>query len=270
MIRRRRLRPPTHQPPVPSVLVSPRAVKAWTHSHNITDRERHYIDFIDGRDIEFLNEYLALCRGAGLETRWIDSGLEGYKRLLAANIHTPHELRCALRELVPHLRKKQEDDPVLKAEQQLIGKKLPGFFPTPRPVISRMLELAEIREGDRVLEPSAGKGDILDMIREQHLSVSVTAIELNKTLFDVLEAKGHDVNWMDFLVDYSGEHDVIVMNPPFEGLQDIAHVQHAYKQLASGGRLVAVMSAGPFFRSDKKAEEFRAWIEEIGGEVAGR
>jgi hypothetical protein len=93
--------------------------------------------------------------------------------------------------------------------------KLPGFFPTPRPVISRMLELAGIEDGDRVLEPSAGKGDILDMIREQHPGASVTAIERNQTLFDVLEAKGHEVSWSDFL-EYSGEHDVVVMNPPFE------------------------------------------------------
>jgi phospholipid N-methyltransferase len=67
------------------------------------------------------------------------------------------------------------------AEAKLIGMKLPGFFPTPRPVISRMLELAEIKDGDRVLEPSAGKGDILDMIREQHPDASVTAIEQNQT-----------------------------------------------------------------------------------------
>ena len=192
--------------------------------------------------------------------------MEDWKRLRAADIFTPQELRCSLRELIPHLRKRDEDDPVQVAEAKLIGMKLPGFFPTPRPVISRMLELAGIQDGDRALEPSAGKGDILDMIREQHPDASVTAIELNKTLFDVLEAKGHDVSWSDFL-DYSGEHDVVVMNPPFENLFDVDHVQHAFKQLAAGGRLVSVMGAGAFFRSDKKAEQFRAWLEELGAEV---
>lgn len=171
--------------------------------------------------------------------------MEDYKRLHAADIQTPHELRCALRELIPHLRKRDQDDPVQMAEAKLIGKKLPGFFPTPRPVISRMLELAEIQDDDRLLEPSCGKGDILDVVREQHPDTSLTAIELNRTLFDVLEAKRHDVRSEDFL-EYEGEHDVIVMNPPFEQLLDIDHVQHAFKQLAAGGRLVSVMSSAPF------------------------
>ena len=56
-----------------------------------------------------------------------------------------------------------------------------------------MLELADIQEGDRILEPSAGKGDILDMIRLHHPENEVTAIERNGTLLDVLEAKGHSV-----------------------------------------------------------------------------
>jgi hypothetical protein len=45
------------------------------------------------------------------------------------------------------LGKRNANDPVQVAEAKLIGMKLPGFFPTPRPVISRMLELAEIKDG---------------------------------------------------------------------------------------------------------------------------
>lgn len=57
----------------------------------------------------------------------------------------------------------------------------------------------------------------------------------------------------------------IYMNPPFEEGQDIDHVQHAYKILAPGGQMVAVMSEGPFFRGDRKATEFREWLEGVGG-----
>ena len=52
----------------------------------------------------------------------------------------------------------------------------------------------------------------------------------------------------------------IVMNPPFTRSQDIAHVLHAYKFLAPGGKLVAIMSPGHTFRQDKKATEFRDWL----------
>ncbi len=54
--------------------------------------------------------------------------------------------------------------------------------------------------------------------------------------------------------------------PLFGGLCQKPHVRHAVDQLASGGRVVAVMSEGPFFRQDRKANEFREWLDELGGE----
>jgi hypothetical protein len=56
------------------------------------------------------------------------------------------------------------------------------------------------------------------------------------------------------------------MNPPFEKLQDVAHVLHAFNMLKDDGRLVAIMSPSAFFRSDKKCQDFRDWFEQLGGE----
>ncbi len=53
----------------------------------------------------------------------------------------------------------------------------------------------------------------------------------------------------------------------FETGQEIEHVQHGFDRLTDGGRLVSVMSVGPFFRTDKKAGEFRAWLEELDHEI---
>ena len=86
----------------------------------------------------------------------------------------------------------------------------------------------------------------------------------NRTLADVLEAKGHDVEFTDF-VQYQGQYDRIVMNPPFESGADIDQMRHAFECLAPGGRLVSVMSEGPFFRSDTQALAFRTWLDELGG-----
>jgi 16S rRNA G1207 methylase RsmC len=55
------------------------------------------------------------------------------------------------------------------------------------------------------------------------------------------------------------------MNPPFSNGQDIDHVRHAFDLLADGGRLIAIMSEGTFYRSDKKAVNFRAWLDEHSG-----
>jgi hypothetical protein len=46
-----------------------------------------------------------------------------------------------------------------------------------------------------------------------------------------------------------------VMNPPFANFQDIAHVRAAFNLLEPGGRSVAVMGEGVFFRQDRKAED---------------
>jgi 16S rRNA G1207 methylase RsmC len=126
-----------------------------------------------------------------------------------------------------------------------------------------MLALAEIASSHKILEPSCGKGDILDAIKAEHPDASLHAMELNRTLADVLSAKGHEVEFADFL-DHQGAYDRIVMNPPFENGADIAHIQHAFSLLSPGGRLVSVMSEGPFFRSDGKSAAFRDWLEEVG------
>jgi len=59
--------------------------------------------------------------------------------------------------------------------------------------------------------------------------------------------------------------DFVIMNPPFEELQDVDHVQHAYKMLSNGGTLVSIMSESPFFRNDTKSKNFREWLELVGG-----
>ena len=102
-------------------------------------------------------------------------------------------------------------------------------------------------------------GSILDMLHtEFDGQLDITAIEVNRTLEPVLSAKGHDVVFSDFL-EHQGQYDRILMNPPFEGGSDIDHVMHAFDCLKPGGRLVSIMSEGPFFRSDKTSKGFRAW-----------
>lgn len=60
-------------------------------------------------------------------------------------------------------------------------------------------------------------------------------------------------------------YDRIIMNPPFGDRRDAEHVRHAYSLLKPGGRLVAIMGEGVFFGADKKAQEFRDWLEKAGG-----
>ena len=183
-------------------------------------------------------------------------------------IETSAELRTALREFFPFVGDKPVVDKVKEMERELVGLKIDGFFPTPPDVIELMIEKITVgtREGlnqnDKVLEPSAGKGDIATALAELYPEVSV--IECNCRLREILEEKGLDIVDRDFL-QHTERYDKIVMNPPFEKGQDIEHVMHAYNLLESGGRLVAIMAGGATWSSDKKKfVEFREWLSDKG------
>src|SRR5207245_10360663 len=139
------------------------------------------------------------------------------------------------------------DHTLTNTEYELRVYNLPVCFPSTRTVIEQMLDLSGIEQTHRILEPSCGKGDIIEAIRRLQPDVALTAIEQNLTLQGVLTAKGYSdiVSYGDFL-EHRGEYDRVVMNPPFEHGQDIDHVRHAYELLATGGRLVSIVCEGPF------------------------
>lgn len=155
-----------------------------------------------------------------------------------------------------------------RMENELRGCDIPGFFPTPRPLIERMFSYAKFEAGCTVLEPSAGKGDILDALKECYPTLGlgkVSCCEIRPKLREILEAKGHSVVGFDFL-EHVGTYDRIIANPPYEQLQDVDHIQHAYRLLNPGGRLVSLMGASAFFRQDRKASEFRTWLDMVSGD----
>ena len=149
---------------------------------------------------------------------------------------------------------------IAKAERDLIGAQIEGFFPTPASLARAMVKIAHIQPGDEVLDPSAGKGDIADAVKEQHPDNPLLLVERNYTLAELLGLKGYDVHRAD-IMKVQGEVDRIIMNPPYERGQDAEHVRHCFDLLKRGGRLVALMSVGPFHREDRKSVEFRRWLE---------
>jgi hypothetical protein len=155
-------------------------------------------------------------------------------------------------------------DKLLDLEGKVQFQKIEGFFPTPKTVISAMMGRAHIKPGMKVLEPSAGKGDIADAAKDA--GTEVDTVEIRPSLRDILEAKGHNVVGEDFLEFEGGPYDRILMNPPFEKGQDATHVEHAYKLLKPGGRLVAIMSEGTFFRETQIERGFRDWLDEVDGQ----
>ena len=127
----------------------------------------------------------------------------------------------------------------------------PQLFPTPPELAARLVEMADIKPGNRVLEPSAGTGNLLRAMPDTCESV---AVEINPTLSSRLHA--HDTHWSHLVTVWVcknflecngdlGTFDRIVMNPPFAHGSDVKHILHALKFLRPGGRLVSLCSAGP-------------------------
>ncbi len=127
--------------------------------------------------------------------------------------------------------------PVIVAAHQL--------FPTPPPIADRLIKLAEIQTGDRVLEPSAGTGNLLAALQRGGTPCSVVAVEINRQLADVLR-KRWPVVCGDFLAagPELGQFDRVVMNPPFTRASDVKHIRHALQFVKPGGRLVSLCMAG--------------------------
>lgn len=95
------------------------------------------------------------------------------------------------------------------------------FFPTPAEVASKMFEGYdyEFLRSAVVLEPSAGKGDLVKEYLSRvcrNSSDSLYVIEKNSDLQEVLRGKGYQLLDDDFLTYRPDmEFDLIVMNPPF-------------------------------------------------------
>jgi len=146
-------------------------------------------------------------------------------------------------------------------EEEIFVPKCYGYFPTPPEIVKRLIENADLEEGMKILEPSAGQGNILEFLKEYDITVG----ELYRGNKEILEKKGYPVLFDDFMeyAEYE-KYDRIIMNPPFAKQEDVDHVNHAYLMLKKGGRLVSVMANSMQFRNTKKTKKLRELIEKNG------
>lgn len=137
------------------------------------------------------------------------------------------------------------------------------LFPTPAPLAARMVELASIEDGQRILEPSAGTARILTALQETGKAVEVVAVEINANLAGMIRARFPTVETVcaDFLdAQQLGLFDSVLMNPPFSNAEDIDHITRAHSMLKPGGCVVAICANGP-----RQNASLRPLVEGDGG-----
>lgn len=135
------------------------------------------------------------------------------------------------------------------------------FFPTPPVLAGKMIAKANWKNVQTILEPSAGKGDLVEsilcmlqqnryrngrFIHEQQctqLEERIDCVEADVNLRYILQGKGFKVVGDDFMTYQTNKwYDIIVMNPPFS-----AGDQHLMKAISmqeeSGGQIVCLLNA---------------------------
>ena len=160
------------------------------------------------------------------------------------------------------------------------------FFPTPKALAGRMIGKINWRHVNTILEPSAGKGDIVAALSEcSHTWKSVLynqydsdgiykkidCIELDPNLQALLKGLGYRVVADDFLTFHTyKKYDAIIMNPPFS--DGDAHLLKAIElQEQNGGQICCLLNADtiriPYTRRRKellqKLDQYGAQYEYV-------
>jgi hypothetical protein len=119
-------------------------------------------------------------------------------------------------------------------------------FSTPAPLAALVVLAAQVRAGDKVLEPSAGVGAIAVLAEALGAELALNELADRRAglldgLFPAAARTRLDAAHLGDLLPQAGGFDVAAMNPPFAGLG--SHLLAALQCLAEGGRLVAIVPA---------------------------
>lgn len=121
-----------------------------------------------------------------------------------------------------------------------------SFYPTPRELANKMISTLDLNIVGSILEPSAGKGDLIDVVNEnmkRYHDIDIDCIEINSELACILKNKNYRVIYDDFLAfSTMKQYDLILMNPPFSN-----GAEHLLKAISMqerfGGSIVCILNA---------------------------
>lgn len=147
------------------------------------------------------------------------------------------------------------------------------FYPTPKALLEKMTEGLNWWTVHTVLEPSAGKGDIVEYLLEKeasrrNYSFDIDCIEINESLKNTLTGKKYRIVHDNFLTFQTmKQYDLIIMNPPFS--QGAAHLMHAINLQKYGGSIICILSAetlrNPY---SKERKALCNTLEELNAEIS--
>jgi predicted RNA methylase len=113
------------------------------------------------------------------------------------------------------------------------------FYPTPIEVIEAMQIDCN---GLKVLEPSAGKGNIIDYLKDNG-AAEVFYCEINKDLSEICKNKATFLcnDFLELRQEQISHIDLIVMNPPFTKYRQ--HIEHAFNIAKDGCTIISLCNS---------------------------
>ena len=166
---------------------------------------------------------------------------------------------------------------------KLIGSE--DYYPTPEEFLDVITEGIDFQGMKYILEPSAGKGNIVEYLSqprkqvihserygdyesEYRYELDIDCIEIEPELQGILRDKGYRVVHDDFLTYHTYKHyDLIIMNPPFS--QGARHLLKAIDvQSISGGGIICILNAETLRNAyTNERKELVQRLSEYGAEI---
>ena len=174
----------------------------------------------------------------------------------------------------------KEIKPAKKTEVKYLPTEDSEFYPTPKKLCGEMIGLVDWAKVKTMLEPSAGKGDIIDSVKGyfhskdkwSEMRVDVDCVELDENLRYILKGKKYRVVHDDFMsYETDKRYDLIMMNPPFS--VGARHLLKAISMQENGGQIVCILNAktvrNPYSNERKallqKIEKYGAKVKYLKG-----
>jgi len=148
------------------------------------------------------------------------------------------------------------------------------FYATPQKIANEMVEKLELKDNVSILEPSAGRGNLIKSIPNND-TYEVYYFELMPQNLELLEKnlKNKEFKKLEFLgtdfLEYNGnmKFDRIIANPPFSKNQDIIHTKKMFELLNDNGVMVVITSTSWYNGKQKKQIEFKEWLNSIKHDI---
>lgn len=155
-----------------------------------------------------------------------------------------------------------------------------SYWATPTPLAQLLIDDLDLPEGGRVLEPSAGDGQLVRALQDAYPLVHIDAVEPDNGRRIVLRTSGGaglhvwDSTFEDYVeawrvVKDPVLFDAVVMNPPFtlpsRRYAWAEHLALAWDLLRPGGQLRAIVPASLGFGRQRPIAAARALIGAAGG-----